>query len=130
MNELIVNQKIISCKISLTPLHWTSFNDRASTCKLLCALDGVDFNAVNDEGDTALDLAIRHAKVDSVRALLELNVDARKARVAPQTKVEIVQLLNEHRNRSVKNIIITFLCLKVKFVCLLLFFCRKLNGSC
>ena len=88
---------------SWTPLHFASLNDQASTCQLLCALDGVDQNAVDINGETALDLAIRRSKVDCVRALLEFNVDTSKARVTADTNVEIVQLLDEHRKRSVKE---------------------------
>ena len=69
----------------------------------MCALDGVDVNAVNDQGDTALDYAISHYCVFSVRALLELNIDTSKARFNVNTRAEIVQLLEEHRKRSVKK---------------------------
>ena len=90
-------------KKSQTPLHLARSNRNASTCPLLCALDGVDQNAVDIDGETALDVAIRHSLVDSVRALLEFNVDTSTARVTANTNVEIVQLLDEHRKRSVKN---------------------------
>ena len=93
-------------KKSWTPLHCASFNGHASTCQLLFAVDGVDQNAVDFNGKTALDLAIDGSQVDCVRALLELNVDTSKARVTATTKVEIVQLFDEHRKRSV--IIILF----------------------
>ena len=89
---------------SWTPLHFASFHGHASTCQLLCALDGVDQNAVDSNGETALDLAINRSQVDCVRALLEFNVDTSKARVDVNTPVEIVQLLAEHRKRSVRNI--------------------------
>ena len=96
-------------KKSWTPLHLASTWDHASTCQLLCALGGVDQNAVDNEGKTALDLAINRSKVDCVRALLEFNVDTSKARVTADTTAEIVQLLNEHRNRSVNK---QFFCLE------------------
>ena len=95
-------------KKSWTPLHFVSFYGHASTCKLLCAFDGVDQNAVNNKGETALDLAVGSSQVDSVRTLLELNVDTSKARVHVNTPVEIVQLFDEHRKRSVKNHIFWF----------------------
>ena len=82
-------------------MHCASFNGRASTCQLLCALDGVEQNAVNIEGKTALDLAVCLSEVDSVRTLLEFNVDTSKARVTADTEVEIVQLFDEHRKQSV-----------------------------
>ena len=82
-------------------MHYAS---DASTCQLLCALDGVDHDVVNNEGETALDLTINGSQVDCVRALLEFNVDTSTARVTARTKVEIVQLLDEHRKRSVKEI--------------------------
>ena len=88
---------------SWTPLHFASFHGHASTCQLLCALDGVDQNAVNNDGETVLDVAIGENAADCVRALLEFNVDASKARVMANTKVEIVQFLDKHRKRSVKN---------------------------
>ena len=74
-----------------------------SACQLLCALDGVDQNAVDNNGETALDKAIGDSRVDCVRALLKFNVDTSKARVSARTSVEIVQLLDEHRKLSVKN---------------------------
>ena len=82
-------------------MHVASFNGHASACQLLCALDGVDQNAVNNEGETALDVAIVYDAVDSVRALLELNVDMSNAIVDADTRDEIVQLFDEHRKRSV-----------------------------
>ena len=87
-------------------MHWACTNKRVNTCQLLCAFDGVDENAINKQGKTALDVAVYYSIVDCVRALLELNVDASKAVVEANTIVEIVQLLDEHRKRSVKLIII------------------------
>ena len=86
---------------SLTPLHLACMYGKVCIC--LCALDGVDQNAVNNGGKTALDLAIGRSKVDCVRALLEFNVDTSKARVTADTKVEIAQLLDGHWKRSVKK---------------------------
>ena len=85
-------------------MHYASHNGHTSTCQLLCALDGVDQNAVNDDGKTALDMAIFRSH-DSVRALLEFNVDTSKVRVVGRMNVEIAQLLEEHRKRSVKEIL-------------------------
>ena len=84
-------------------MHRASIEGRASACQLLCALDGVDQNAVINEGATALDVAIRWNRVDTVRALLEFNVDTSEARVPTRTEVEILQLLDEQRKRSVNN---------------------------
>ena len=92
-------------------------------CRLLCALDGVERNAVDDEGETALHKAMEYSLVDSVRALLEFNVDASKARVTARTKVAIAQLLEEHRNRSVNK---HFFRLELLFL-ILFFLFRKLN---
>ena len=77
-------------------MHFASFNGYANTCQVLCALDGVDQNAVDNKSETALDLAVIYSQVDSVRALRELNVDTSKVRVSAWTKVEITQLLDEH----------------------------------
>ena len=88
-------------KKSWTPLHYASINGRASAFLLLCALDGVDQNAVNNKGETALDIAVRHSKIDAVRALLEFNADTSEVIVTADTNVEILQLLDEHRKRSV-----------------------------
>ena len=77
-------------------------NDYASTCRLLCASDGVDENAVDNNGKTALAIAIFSSQVDAVRALLEFNIDTSKTVVDAETRGEIVQLLDEHRQRSVK----------------------------
>ena len=90
-------------KKSRTPLHSASIEGHTSTCQVMCALDGVDQNAVDINGETALDLAIRRSQVDCVRALLEFNVDTSKAIVKDDTDIEIVQLLDEHRKRSVKE---------------------------
>ena len=84
-------------------MHVASFYGQASACQLLCALDGVDQNAVDNEGETALDFAVGSSKVGSVRALLEFNVDTSKVHVEADTNVEILQLLDEHRKRSVKK---------------------------
>ena len=84
-------------------MHQASSSDHANTCQLLCALDGVDQNAVDNDGEMALDVAIRHNAADSVRSLLEFNVETSKARVEAWTDDEIVQLLDEHRNQSVKE---------------------------
>ena len=71
---------------------------------MLCALDGVDQNAVDNDGKTAFDLAVSRSQVDSVRALLEFTVDTSKVIVDDVTDVDIAQLLDEHRKRSVKKI--------------------------
>ena len=97
-----------------TPLHCASKEGHTSTCLLVCALDGVNQNAVDDDGKSALDLAVSGSQVDCVRALLELNVDTSKAVVTARTSVEIAQLLDEHRKRSV-NKIISF-CLKEFYI--------------
>ena len=70
---------------------------------MLCALDGVDQNAVDINGETAFDLAVSRSKVGSVRALLEFNVDTSKARVDVNAPVEIAQLFEKHRKQSVKG---------------------------
>ena len=90
-------------KKSWTPLHFACVHGKVFTCQLLCALDGVDQNAVDNDGEMALDVAIGDNAADCVRALLEFNVDTSKARVTARTKVAIVQLLDEHRKRSVKK---------------------------
>ena len=86
-----------------TPLHVATFRGQASTCQLLCALDGIDQNAVDNDGETACDRALQRSKVECVRALLELNVDASKTPVEADTNVEIVKLFEEHRKQSVKG---------------------------
>ena len=98
---LFHDQNLFFHEKSWTPLHVASFNGHASTCQLLCAFDGVDVCAVNDDGETALDVAVGRSQVDSVRALLESNVDTSNA-VVDADDEEIVQLLDEHRQRSVK----------------------------
>ena len=84
-------------------MHFASFEDNASTCKLLCALDGVDQNAVDNEGKTAFDRVMTWSMFDSVRVLLDLNVDTSEVRVTADTNVELVRLLEEQRKRSVKQ---------------------------
>ena len=93
----------ISHNKSWTPLYVACMRGKLFTCQLLCALDGVDQNAVNNEGETALDMAINRSQVDCVRALLEFNVDTTNAAVDAETRVEIAQLFEEHRKRSVKK---------------------------
>ena len=70
---------------------------------LLTAIKGVDETAVDNDGDTPLTVAIILKKVDSVRALLELNVDTTKAVTTADTPPEIVELLRQHQARSVEN---------------------------
>ena len=70
---------------------------------LLTAIKGVDETAVNNSGSTPLSSAINRKKVDSVRALLELNVDTTKAVTRADTPPEIVELLRQHKERSVEN---------------------------
>ena len=79
------------------------YSDVSTCCQVICALDGVDQNAVANDGKTALDLAVSRSQIDCVRALLEVNVDTSEARFYANTNVEIVQLFVEHRNRSVKK---------------------------
>ena len=106
MSAVFMTESFFVTIKSRTSLHVASFYGRASTCKLLCALDGVDQNAVANDGETALDRAVFRSIVDSVRALLEFNVDTSKARILARTKVEIVQLLDEHRKRSVNHFLL------------------------
>ena len=75
---------------------------------MLCALDGVEPNAIDNAGMTTLDVAITYHAAGCVRALLEFNVDTSKARVTARTKVAIVQLLEEYRKQSVKELIYMF----------------------
>ena len=70
---------------------------------LLTAIKGVDEAAVNHKGSTPLSLAIYRKNVDSVRALLELNVDTTTAVTTANTPPEIVELLRQHKARSVEN---------------------------
>ena len=81
------------------------YSDVSTCCQVICALDGVDQNAVNDNNETALDFAISRSAVGSVRTLLEYNVDASNACVDDASDGEIVQLLEEHLKRSVMKII-------------------------
>ena len=85
-------------------MHDTCSNGDASTCKLLCALDEIDVNALTHRGESALDLAIENSKYDIVNALLELNVDTSTARVDDDdaTTDEIAQLLEVHRLQPVE----------------------------
>ena len=69
----------------------------------MTAIKGVDETAVDNTGNTPLSLAIFWKKVDSVRALLELNVDTTKAVTTAKTPPEIVELLRQHKARSVEN---------------------------
>ena len=58
-------------------------------------------NALNIDGKTALIVAIDFKKVDSVRALLELNVVTRNATTNADTPAEIVALIRAHKRLSV-----------------------------
>ena len=66
---------------------------------------GVNENALDNKGKTALTTAIDYKKVDSVRALLELNVDTSKATTKRDTPAEIVALLEQHKQRSVSPVL-------------------------
>ena len=70
---------------------------------LLTVIKGVDEAVVDNTGCTPLSLAIICEKVDSVRALLELNVNTTKAVTTANTPSEIVELLRQHKARSVEN---------------------------
>ena len=70
---------------------------------LLTVIKGVDEAVVDNTGCTPLSLAIIYEKVDSVRALLELNVDTTKAATYSGTPREIIELLRQHKARSVEN---------------------------
>ena len=70
---------------------------------LLTAIKGVDEAAVDNSGDTLLSMAIINKHVGSVRALLELNVDTTKAVTAADTPPEIIDLLLQHKERSVET---------------------------
>ena len=70
---------------------------------LLTAIKGVDEAAVDNSGDTPLSMAIINKHVGSVRALLELNVDTTKAVTNFYTPPEILDLLRQHKARSVEN---------------------------
>ena len=85
------------------PLHIASGNNRFKLIPLLTVIKGVDEAAVNNFDRTPLSLAIFYEKVDSVRALLELNVDTTKAVTRADTPREIIDLLRQHKARSVEN---------------------------
>ena len=68
---------------------------------LLFSALGVDENAVDDNGESWLGLAIKSHNTDRVRALLQLNVDTKNVVTNVDTPAAIVQLLGEHRQRSV-----------------------------
>ena len=85
------------------PLHIASRNNQSKMIPLLTAIKGVDETAVTNSGRTPLSVAITYEKVDSVRALLELNVNTTKAVTTANTPSEIVELLRQHKARSVEN---------------------------
>ena len=66
---------------------------------------GVLENALNIDGKTALIVAIDFKIIDSVRTLLELNVDTSKATMKRDTPAEIVALLEQHKQRSVSPVL-------------------------
>ena len=97
-------KKLCSLNVfSWTAFHYAAYNDAPDLLKLLSAA-GVNENALNIDGSTALIVAIDNKKVDSVRALLELNVDTSKATTKRDTPAEIVALINAHKRRSVSCI--------------------------
>ena len=88
---------------SWTAFHYAAYNDKPDSLKLLSAA-GVNENALTIDSRTALIVAIDNKKVDSVRALLELNVDTSKAKTKRDTPAEIVALIKAHKRRSVSCI--------------------------
>ena len=84
-------------------MHIASLCNQFKLIPLLTAIKGVDEAAVNHKGSTPLSLAIYRKNVDSVRALLELNVDTTTAVTTANTPPEIVELLRQHKARSVEN---------------------------
>ena len=87
-------------------MHFASNKGQTSACQVLCALDGVEQNAVDNRGKTALDKAIGDGAVNCVRALLEFNIDTSEAVRVDADDDEIVHLLEEHRKRSVKIFVV------------------------
>ena len=88
-------------------MHYASSFERADTCTLLCAFD--DENAVDKfDSESALRRALNDSQAATVRALLELNVDTSTAVCDDETFGEIVQLLDEHRKRSVEEKILRY----------------------
>ena len=83
--------------------HCAAWNDTPDSLKRLSAA-GVLENALNIDGKTALIVAIDFKIIDSVRTLLELNVDTSKATMKRDTPAEIVALLEQHKQRSVSCI--------------------------
>ena len=84
-------------------MHIASRSNQFKIIPLLIAIKGVDETAVDNNGDTPLSVAIAHKKVGSVRALLELNVNATEAITTAKTPPEIIELLRQHKARSVEN---------------------------
>ena len=89
---------------SWNAFHCAAWNDKSDSLKLLSAA-GVHENALNIDGKTALIVAINNKIVDSVRALLELNVDTSKAKTERGSPAEIVALLEQHKQRSVSPVL-------------------------
>ena len=86
-------------------MHYAAFIDKPDSLKLLSAVVGVNENALTIDSRTALIVAIDFKKVDSVRALLELNVDTSKAKTERGSPAEIVALLEQHKQRSVSPVL-------------------------
>ena len=80
----------------MTPFHWAS-----SEQMLLLSALGVDENAVNFVGHTALVTMITLNVEDKVNVLLKLNVDTSNIVTPANARVGIVRLLDEHRSRTV-----------------------------
>ena len=89
---------------SFTAFHHAAVGGKPDSLKLLSAA-GVNENALDNKGKTALTTAIARKKVESVRALLELNVDTSKATTKRDTPAEIVALLEQHKQRSVSPVL-------------------------
>ena len=91
---------------------------------LLSAL-GVDENAVNNNGNTALSAAINDGDVARVRTLLELNVDTKGVNATANTNADIVALLEEHGKRSVERVNFVLFCFV--FICFVFIYIKNVD---
>ena len=103
--ELIFILDETNLLFSQTPLHLPS----SENALLLFSALGVDENADDDNGESWLGLAIEFHDTDRVCALLQLNVDTKNVVTNVDTPAAIVQLLGEHRQRSVAFVFVEFL---------------------
>lgn len=105
LNSFFLSIILLKFETSFTSAHIAASNDHTNLIESLF-LFGIDLEAIDKDGRTALMNAVRSNRIKSVRLLLDLNADTLKPdrfgwTVAQTNNNEMKQLLLEHLKKSV-----------------------------